>query len=111
MISEYVIQEISQGDANATAKRLAAIAGLAQLESQNEAILHLSQALLEAKALPLHAELDALHIAVCAFNRVEILASWNFTHIVNVHQLDLIEQICLDQGFRASRILTLDALT
>lgn len=49
-----------------------------------EEIRRLSRAYLDSGALPTGEVDDALHVAVCAVNMVDVLASWNFKHLANV---------------------------
>lgn len=49
-----------------------------------EEIRRLSRAYLDSGALPTGEVDDALHVAVCTVNMVDVLASWNFKHLANV---------------------------
>lgn len=110
LISDFVVQEVSDGHPDAVARRLEAIKGIELLNNSEPKIEQLAQALISEKALPPAAKLDALHIAVCAFHEVAYLASWNFSHIVNAQQLGKIEAVCAANGYPASRLVTLDQL-
>jgi predicted nucleic acid-binding protein len=46
----------------------------------------LAEAYLQAGVLPSSAEDDALHVAICTVNEVDVLVSWNFKHLANVHR-------------------------
>lgn len=37
-------------------------------------------------AIPLNAEDDAVHVAICTVNQVDVLVSWNFKHLANVNR-------------------------
>jgi predicted nucleic acid-binding protein len=82
VISQFVVDEASEGDPVAAEKRVAALSGISVLPISEPQIIVLAQALLKAGALPQKAKLDALHIAVCAVTGVDILLTWNFKHIV-----------------------------
>ncbi len=62
------------------------------------------------KALPSVAWLDGLHIGACASAGVDLLLTWNFKRIANIHQMASIERICRECGFELARIITPDAL-
>jgi hypothetical protein len=51
-----------------------------------------------------------LHIGACASAGVDLLLTWNFKHIANIHQMASIERICRECGFEPARIITPDAL-
>ena len=49
---------------------------------------------------------DALHIALATLNNVDILASWNFKHIVNIDRIRLYNSINFRMGYRMIEIRT-----
>ena len=42
---------------------------------------------------------DALHIAIATINQVNVLASWNFKHIVNLERIRLYNAVNLKTGY------------
>ena len=42
---------------------------------------------------------DALHIAISTINQVNVLASWNFRHIVNLDRIRLYNAVNLKNGY------------
>ncbi len=50
---------------------------------------------------------DALHIALATLNNADVLASWNFKHIVNLDRIRLYNSINLRFGYRLIEIRTL----
>lgn len=44
-------------------------------------------------------EEDALHIALATVNKVDVLVSWNFKHIVNIERIRLYNSINLKYGY------------
>jgi predicted nucleic acid-binding protein len=111
LVSDFVVAEVSEGHPEAVQRRLEVIRRIDLIDHAAPQIEQLARALIAKKALPTSAKLDALHIATCAFHGVAYLASWNFSHIVNAQQLGKIEAICADNGYPASRLVTLDQLT
>ena len=109
-LSDDVLQELTAGNEVAVAKRVEAIDGIRELSCNDPAIERLAQTLIVKKGLPAKAKLDALHIATSAFHRIEYLASWNFTHIVNIHQMRKIQAICAEAGYPSAQLVTLDQL-
>lgn len=49
---------------------------------------------------------DALHIALATLNDSDVLASWNFKHIVNIDRIRLYNSINLRRGYRMIEIRT-----
>lgn len=49
---------------------------------------------------------DALHIALATLNNSEVLASWNFKHIVNLDRIRLYNSINFRLGYRVIEIRT-----
>lgn len=92
--SQFVIDEISLGDPDAAARRLALLSGVSLLlpDAQVEQI---ADELITRSLMPAIARLDALHVASAAVGGVEYLLTQNCRHIANAHVLprvyDLIE--------------------
>lgn len=42
---------------------------------------------------------DGLHIATATVARVDVLVSWNFKHIVNLHRIRLYNSVNLKEGY------------
>ena len=49
--------------------------------------LHLAQTYIDEKVVGPSSLDDCIHIAVATINKVDILVSWNFKHIVNVYRI------------------------
>lgn len=81
-ISPYVIEEASRGDTGAAQARIDCLRQMPVLAVE-PGIIALAQYLLQGGGLPQQAKLDALHIACAAFHHMDILLTWNCTHIAN----------------------------
>lgn len=42
---------------------------------------------------------DALHIAIATINKIDVLTSWNFKHIVNLNRIRLYNSVNLKYGY------------
>ena len=51
-------------------------------------------------------QLDALHVARAAFHRLDVLLTWNCTHIANPMQLPVIRGLCSAKGYRMPELVT-----
>ena len=83
-ISDVVIEEISRGDKDAVARRLAVVEGLLVLghdASVGTFALEYQQML----SLPEEAEADLYHIAYAVVFELDYLVTWNCAHIANAN--------------------------
>ena len=96
--SGIVIEEAARGDDSAVFRRLQVLAGVPALEITNE-VVALSEALIDAKALPQKAVGDSLHIALSAVHGLDYLLTWNYRHIDNAETKPLVRAVCLANGY------------
>ncbi len=97
-ISALVIQEASQGDKEATKRRLNALSGFPVLEITPQ-VQEVADFLIAENAIPAESKEDALHIAVASLNGMEFLLTWNFSHINNAFKKSKIIKSIEKQGF------------
>ena len=95
--SEAVRDEASMGEPQAAAQRLAVLVDMRLLEIPLQA-LDLANALILATALPTKAQVDALHIAIAAYEKMDFVLTWNFKHIANAQSARKIRQVCASFG-------------
>jgi hypothetical protein len=69
-------------------------------------MITLAQYLIQGGGLPPKAKFDALHIACAAFHRMDVLLTWNCTHIANPLQLPVIRGLCSAKGYRMPELVT-----
>lgn len=108
-VSEFVVGEAERGDPSAAARRLRFIAGIPLLEISEDARA-LARAVLSESAMPTAAALDAAHVAVSAAHGMDLLVTWNCTHIANASLRKRIESVCRDLGFEPPTICTPEEL-
>lgn len=104
-ISPYVVEEASSGDPLAAADRIEALRQIPLLSIEPE-ILDLAQFLLLGGGLPAKARLDALHIACAAYHDMDVLLTWNCTHIANPTQLPVMRGLCAARGYKLPELVT-----
>lgn len=74
-------------------------------EESKEYVLHdeeaedLANAYLKEGALTKKFHEDALHIAIATINKVDVLVSWNFKHIVNLDRIKKYNSVNLKHGY------------
>jgi hypothetical protein len=104
-VSEFVDVEAGRGDAEMSAARAAALQGLRRLAA-TEHVRELAAEILRTGLIPAKAEVDASHIAVAAVHRMDILLTWNCTHIHNIAISRQIERLCAQAGWPCPAICT-----
>jgi hypothetical protein len=105
VISEAVLTEASLGDEAASQSRLGFCKELAVVSSSDkvEAIV---RHLIQTKAIPQKAFTDAVHIAIATASEVDLIASWNFRHVVGPIARRNIEDALRQFGDRVPVIAT-----
>lgn len=104
-VSEFVDIEARRGEAKMSLARVSAIKSLPRLLA-TDAVLDLAARILETGLIPTKAEVDASHIAVAAVHQMNILLTWNCTHIHNIAISRQIERICARAGWTCPVICT-----
>ena len=72
----------------------------------NDEVIQLAESYISEGALTNKSYNDALHIALATLNNSDVLASWNFKHIVNLDRIRLYNSINLRLGYRMIEIRT-----
>ena len=96
-ISDLVLDEAGDGDAEFATSRLAKLAGIPSLDVTEE-VDELAGRLLAGGLIPAKAAQDAFHVAVSAVQGMDFLLTWNCTHINNVNIIRRMERICAEAG-------------
>jgi hypothetical protein len=107
-ISDVVLDEAGDGDAEQMALRLKALEGIPKLAATAEGEC-LAAAFL-ADVLPSKAAGDAAHLAIATVGKVKYLLTWNCNHLANAQLLDRLEPIAATAGFRLPRVCTPEEL-
>jgi PIN domain len=95
--SQYVLDEASAGDPVLAAKRLQSLDGIPLLPLDPQ-IGVIAAEFVSRAILPPKASIDALHIAMVAYHRIQYLLTWNCTHIANAKNLPRIHAVLTDLG-------------
>ncbi len=109
IISEYVVQEISEGDPKLAVDRRKLVASFRMLFG-NDKIEKLGDKYLKAARLTEKDRLDTYHIACATIYRIDFLLTWNLTHINNGIVRKIIEDINRGQGINTPIICTPEEL-
>ncbi len=109
--SELVLAEAGAGDPAAANRRLDSLRDIRELTVSDE-VKTLASRLVADGGIPVHAEADALHVAIAAVHAVDYLLTWNCRHINNAATKPIIRSICAVAGFACPEICTpLELLT
>jgi len=108
-ISPFVIQEVSRGDKAASQKRIEVISSLPILELNDE-IRELAFKYFEAIDIPEKARIDAFHLAIAVWHRIDYLLSWNCRHIASGRVRKILREINDNLGIHTPVICTPEEL-
>ncbi len=70
----------------------------------NEEVIKLSSEYLKENIITEKFREDALHIALATVYNIDVLASWNFKHIVNLNKIKLFNAVNISQGYKELEI-------
>ena len=85
VISQDVLDEISEGDPEAAQRRLDFVKGI-ELLPELEEIDPLSSLYQTVLGIPERAKIDCSHLAYCVLHRIDYLLTWNCAHLGPVVQ-------------------------
>lgn len=104
-VSQVVLDEVAQGDAEIALKRLEILNGVPIVEL-NQSVRNLSAQFLSRSNLPPKASDDAVHIAAATVHGLDYLLTWNCKHIANAQIQRKLAEISLDFGYQLAIICT-----
>lgn len=107
-ISAYVVRECSRGDSEVAKKRLQWIDGIALLEDTPD-VGPLADIYIKLLSIQQKNRIDAMHLAICCISNIDILLSWNCTHL-GVDNMLRVQKYNKNNGLATPRMITPDAL-
>jgi hypothetical protein len=108
-ISPFVIDEAARGDTEYAPKRLAGIEGFSVLEVNPE-IEHLAERYFAALQIPDKAKIDAFHLAVAAWHKIDYVLSWNCRHIASGRVQKILQEANASEKIHTPIVCTPEAL-
>ncbi len=72
----------------------------------NEEAEQLADIYLDERIVGFKSLIDCQHIATATIHNIEVLASWNFKHIVNLDKIRMYNSVNLREGYRTVEIRT-----
>ena len=108
-VSPFVIDEASRRDPTYAEKRLDEIAGFPVLEV-NERIEELAQEYFAALQIPDKARVDAFHLAIAAWHKMDYVLSWNCKHIASGRVQKTLQEVNARSGVHTPVVCTPEEL-
>ena len=105
VVSEAVRDEAQDGDADAVAKRLEFIDGFETLGIDEKAVA-LADVIVRENNLPEKCRTDALHVALAAIRRADLLLTWNCRHIANSETVPKLAATLVRAGYACPALAT-----
>ncbi len=109
VVSEAVLAEIRQGDAEAAAQRVELVRDLRILGFTSD-VRGLATIYEKNLGLPPKAGADVLHIAFAVAYEVDYLVTWNCKHIANGHVIRRLQMLNQENGRQTPVIVTPEEL-
>jgi hypothetical protein len=109
LVSDLVREEARRGDPDAARRRTDVLSTLSYVEKSAQSCEFASRILAECR-LPVRVYDDTRHVAIAAMNGLEVLLTWNCTHLANEHMIRLIRRACEAYGYAAPAIYTPEQL-
>jgi hypothetical protein len=108
-ISQFVINEISEGDPEASKARLKATS-LFSILQMNAEIADLANRYFKAIHIPDKARTDAYHLAMATWHGVDYMVSWNCKHIASARVRSIVDHVNADVDYATPIICTPEEL-
>jgi len=104
VLSDLTLRELDQAPAAVRAVLATVPEESVELLSLTAEADELASAYITDGILPEANRADALHIAIATVAKVDVLVSWNFKHIVNLHRIHGYNAVNLRRGFQMLEI-------
>jgi predicted nucleic acid-binding protein len=108
-VSELVLKEARRGDSEAAGRRMEVLSTFPFVHP-NAQSRELADRILRQYGLPVRVYEDAHHAAMAALNGLEVLLTWNCTHLANANMIPLIRRACEAYGYAPPAIYTPEQL-
>ena len=108
-ISQFVVNEITEGDPEASQARLKSTSSFSLLK-MNAEIADLADRYFKAIHIPDKARTDAYHLAMATWHGMDYMVSWNCKHIASARVRSIVEHINADIDYATPIICTPEEL-
>jgi len=107
-VSDYVYEECEKGDASAANRRLSWLKGIDILRKIPE-VEPLADVYMSILSIPQKSKIDARHLAICCVYGINILLSWNCTHL-GAESMQIAQKYNDANGLLTPQMITPDSL-
>ncbi|MDR2599263.1 MAG: type II toxin-antitoxin system VapC family toxin [Oscillospiraceae bacterium] len=107
-ISPYVFEECRKGDVLVAKRRLELLENITVLEETPD-VEPLADVYMHLLSIPQSKRIDALHLAICCVHKMNILLSWNCSHL-GAESMQIAQKHNDTNGLFTPRMITPDAL-
>lgn len=105
-VSDFVFDEVQDGDAEASAKRVAEILKIPFLSLDMTEVETLANTLRDKHQIFQREITDAAHIAAASIAGMDVLLTWNCKHMANIVELPKTVRIITQAGYECPMIVT-----
>ena len=99
VISDITLAELEPAPQNVRDLADRIISENAEFVTAGQADKNLAEKYLKEKIVTTKFRSDAMHIAIATINKVDVLTSWNFKHIVNLNRIRQYNSVNLKYGY------------
>ena len=103
--STAVVEELEQGSRQVTLDRLALLEDIEMFEPTVESV-QIAQIYIERLIMPKEPQGDALHLAIASFHEIDVMLTWNCTHLANPNKFNFITRINRELGLPTPELIT-----
>ncbi len=103
--SQIVLQEAGGGDPDAAARRLEMLANVPLLDIELST-MDTARDMIRRRLLPPNAATDAAHLAIAAASGMDVLLTWNCTHLANTDILLGVSRYLRSHGWEPPIVCT-----
>ena len=107
-ISDFVIEECEKGDVLVAKKRIELLENITVLEETLD-VEPLAEVYMRLLSIPRNKRIDALHLTMCCVHKMDILLSWNCSHL-GAESMQIAQKHNDAHGLFTPRMITPDAL-
>ena len=104
-VSKYVVDENLKGDKEAAKRRIEFDRKAKMIEVDDSQVVELAKRFISPDAIPSSQFTDALHVAVATVYGMDVLLTWNCTHINNPITLPVVYSEIARAGYKPPKIL------
>lgn len=76
------------------------------MRSKRRTIFHHRAGPPRSETIPASARIDALHVACATYHDIDVLRTWNCTHIANPERLPVMRGLCAARGYTLPELVT-----